>query len=235
MTQPDAPSPRRNLGRWILLAVVAAAVAVFFALGGHETLSWEAVRERQDELRSWSVRQPVATAGVFLLAYVVVAALALPGAVVLSVLGGFLFGRWGGTLLVSFASTLGAILAFLASRYLFRDAVHRRLGPQLEAFDRGVERDGAFYLATLRLLPVVPFFLVNVGMGLTRMRLVTYWWVSQVAMLPATFVFANAGAEWEKVRSPADVLSPTVLVSLGLLAALPLLLRWAVRGQGRSG
>src|SRR5262249_33433697 len=143
--------------------------------------------------------------------YVAVAALSLPFATLLTLAGGVLFGRWLGTLVVSFASTAGATLAFLASRYLLRDFVQRRFGRWLEPINRGVEADGAYYLLTLRLVPAFPFFVVNALMGLTPMRVGTYWWVSQLGMLPATFLYVNAGAELGQIQSARDVLSLPVL------------------------
>jgi uncharacterized membrane protein YdjX (TVP38/TMEM64 family) len=233
----ESAPPRGTVGRWLLLGVVVIAVLAFFVFGGHQALSWETLQQRQDELRSYRDEQPITTLLLFVLVYLVVASLALPGVAVLSLLAGFLFGRWWGTLLVSLASTTGAMTAFLLSRYVLRDMVRRRLGSWLDRIDRGVESEGAFYLAALRLVPAIPFFAVNAGLGLTRMPLFTFWWVSQLAMLPATFLFVNAGAEWEQVRSPGDVLSATMLVSLALVGVTPLLLKWALRGrrEKRSG
>jgi uncharacterized membrane protein YdjX (TVP38/TMEM64 family) len=161
----------------------------------------------------------------FFLVYAAVTGLSLPVAAPLSLAAGALFGRWLGTAVVSAASTLGATAAFFSSRYVLRDFVRRRLGPRLEALDRGLDEDGAFYLLTLRLVPLVPFFLVNLGMGLTRVRLRTFVWVSWLGMLPGTFLYVNAGTELARVASPADALSPEVLLSLAALGVVPLALR----------
>jgi uncharacterized membrane protein YdjX (TVP38/TMEM64 family) len=175
---------------------------------------------------------------VFFTAYVAVTALSLPAATVLSLAAGVLFGRWVGTAVVLLAATLGATLAFLSSRYLLRDWVRRRSGARLEAVNRGVERDGAFYLLTLRLVPAFPFFLVNLAMGLTPMRAWTFAWVSLVGMLPATFLYVHTAATLEGVHSPREILSPGVLLSLALLGVVPLALRWFVRrragGKGQG-
>jgi uncharacterized membrane protein YdjX (TVP38/TMEM64 family) len=146
---------------------------------------------------------------------------------VLSLAGGALFGRWIGTAIVSVASTAGATGAFLACRYLFRDLLQVRWGRLLRPIDRGLEADGPYYLLTLRLVPAFPFFLINAAMGLTRMPVATFWWVSQLGMLPGTFLYLNAGAELGRITSPRDVLSPGVLVSLTLLGVVPLLARRA--------
>jgi uncharacterized membrane protein YdjX (TVP38/TMEM64 family) len=213
---------------------VLLAVVLFYALGGHDYVSWDYLREHLDQLRAWSDEHLLAALLLFVLLYVVVTGLSLPVATVLTLAAGALFGTWPGTGVVSVGSTLGATLAFLGSRYLFRDFVRRRFGPRLEALDRGVERDGAVYLLTLRLVPAVPFWLVNLGMGLTAMRTRTFALVSWVGMLPATFVYANAGATLRSLRAPADVMTPGVFASLALLAVLPLALRFAVNRLTRK-
>jgi uncharacterized membrane protein YdjX (TVP38/TMEM64 family) len=224
--QPAKEKPAgRRAGRWLLAAVLLAAVAGLYALGLHRYLSWEYLRTHLDELRAGvGEHLPVALL-VFFLVYVAVTALSLPAAAVLTLAAGALFGRWLGTAVASLASSVGATLAFLLSRYLFRDWVQRRFGGRLEAINRGIERDGAYYLFTLRLVPAVPFFLVNLGMGLTRMPARTFLWVSLLGMLPGTFLYANAGTALATINSPRDVLSPTVLISLALLGLVPLVLR----------
>ncbi|HUP09058.1 MAG TPA: VTT domain-containing protein [Caldimonas sp.] len=156
-------------------------------------------------------------------------ALCIPGAALLSLAGGALFGLATGALAASCASTLGATLAFFGARHLFRDALRRRLGPRLAALDAGILRDGAAYLFTLRLVPIVPAVVINPAMGLTAMRARTFWIVTQAGTLPATLVYANAGTELGRLTSLGDVFSPRVLASLALLAAMPWLGRLAVR------
>src|SRR5262249_40037385 len=162
--------------------------------------------------------------GLFFVVYVTGTGLSLPVAVWLSLLAGYLFGRWLGTSVVILAATCGATLAFLSSRYLFRDAVQRRFGTRLRVINEGVMRDGAFYLFALRLVPVVPFFLINLGMGLTTMRVWTFAWVSLVGMLPGTFTYVNAGGALRDLQKPSDILSGNVVLALALLGLLPLLL-----------
>jgi uncharacterized membrane protein YdjX (TVP38/TMEM64 family) len=158
----------------------------------------------------------------FFLAYVLLATTSLPGGAAATMAAGALFGAATATLLVSFASTIGATLAFLLARYLFREAIERRFGSRLACIQRGVERDGAYYLFFLRLVPAVPFLLVNAAMGVTRMRTWTYYWVSQLGMLAGTFLFANAGARLAAIDSPWEVLTPGVLGALAALGVLPL-------------
>nr|WP_226838302.1 MULTISPECIES: TVP38/TMEM64 family protein [unclassified Enterobacter cloacae complex] len=169
---------------------------------------------------------PLQSALVYFAVYVLLSALSIPGAALLTLLGGALFSLWEATLLVSFASTLGATLAMLVSRYLLRDWVQRRFAAQMSTIDAGMDRDGARYLFALRLMPLFPFFLVNLLMGLTRLRVCYYWWVSQLAMLPATVIYLNAGRELGKLTSLRDILSPGLLFAFTLLGLLPLVTRW---------
>jgi uncharacterized membrane protein YdjX (TVP38/TMEM64 family) len=236
--QPDRPArpAGRTWGRWLVAALLVSAVAVFFALGGQRYLTWESLLAHRDQLQGYVDAHWWSALLVYFLIYVAVTGLSLPGAAVMSLAGGALFGRWWGTAVTSFAATAGATGAFLLSRYLLRDFVQRRWGRRLEAINRGLERDGPYYLLFLRLVPAFPFFLINLAMGLTRMRVWTYWWVSQLGMLPGTFLYFNAGTELGRLTSPKDVLSPGLLAAFALLAVFPLLVRWAVRWwQRRHG
>ncbi|MGL4555062.1 MAG: TVP38/TMEM64 family protein, partial [Gemmataceae bacterium] len=215
--------------RLALVAVLVALVAAFYATGLDRSLGWDAVRGQVAGWRDGAREKPALAALAFFTAYVAVAALAIPVALGLSLVAGAVFDFWVGLAVVSAGSTVGASLAFLASRYLFRDLVRRRLGPRLEPLDRGVERDGVWFLAWLRLTPVIPFSLINVGMGLTRMPLGRYALVSWLAMLPVTAVVVNAGRQLGRIERPADALSPAVVGSLALAGLTPLLLRWAGR------
>ncbi|MCC7120763.1 MAG: TVP38/TMEM64 family protein, partial [Gammaproteobacteria bacterium] len=164
----------------------------------------------------------------------------LPGALVLSLAGGALFGMWRGVLIVSFASSIGATLAMLVARMLLRDWVRARLGPRQAVIDAGMDRDGAFYLFALRLVPLFPFFAVNLALGLTRLPVRTFYWVSQLGMLPATIVIVNLGTELARIDSLRGLLSPGLLCALALLGALPLVARRLVtavksRRIGRTG
>jgi dihydrolipoamide dehydrogenase len=158
-----------------------------------------------------------------MLVYISVTALSLPGALVMTLAGGAIFGLLEGTIIISFASTIGATLAFLASRFILRDSVQSKFGEKLKAINRGIEKDGAFYLFTLRLIPVFPFFVINLVMGLTPMKTWQYYLVSQVGMLPGTLVYVNAGSQLGSLQSPAGILSPSLLISFALLGVFPLL------------
>lgn len=190
------------------------------------TLSLEGIKTHQQALLSHVDHAPLRSALTFFAIYVAVSALSIPGAAILTLLGGALFSLWEGTVLVSFASTLGATLAMLASRYLLRDWVQQRFAQQMKTVNAGMARDGAGYLFALRMMPLLPFFLVNLLMGLTRIGVCRYWWVSQTAMLPATIIFLNAGRELGKVTSLRDILSPGMVFAFTLLGLLPLVTRW---------
>lgn len=213
----------RRQGRMILLIVIALAIGAFFVfdLGAYLTLA--NLKARQSELAAFVEANPLAAVAAFFLLYVAVTALSLPGAAILTLAAGAIFGLWEGTLIVSFASTIGASLAFLSSRYLLRDWVKARFGGRIEAIDRGIARDGAFYLLTLRLIPAFPFFLVNLAMGVTAMRLLTFALVSQAGMLPGTIVYVNAGTQLAGIGSTRDIFSPALIGSFVLLGLFPLL------------
>ena len=211
--------------RALLLIALAVLVAAAWRLGLHERLSFEALQDGREALEARFRAGPAGFVAGYFGLYVAVTALSIPGATVLTLAGGGILGLLVGTLVVSFASTLGATLAMLASRFLLRDLVRERFGERLRRIDEGFERDGAWYLLSLRLVPAVPFFLLNLAMGLTGIRLRTYWWVSQLGMLPATIVFVNAGRQLATLESPGEVLSPPVLLSLAALGLLPLVLK----------
>ncbi len=207
----------------LILAILAAVAGAFFMLDLHHWLTLEGLKSGLGQFEQWRSQFPLLMAGGFFLLYVVVTALSLPGAAVMTVAAGALFGLLQGTLLVSFASTIGATLAFLVSRYLLRDAVQQRFGSRLAAINRGIERDGAFYLFTLRLVPAFPFFLINLLMGLTPIKAWTFYWVSQIGMLAGTLVYVNAGTQIAQLESLSGILSPDLLISFALLGLFPLL------------
>ena len=222
-----------RLGRTALVLAVAAAFAAFFLLDLGSTLSLDTLKSRQSELASFVEREPLIAAGGFFLIYVAATALSLPGAVVMTLAAGAIFGLLLGTLIVSFASMAGASLAFLSSRYLFRNWVRKRFGKRIETMDRGLAKDGAFYLLTLRLIPVFPFFLINLAMGLTVMRLATFAFVSQIGMFAGTLVFVNAGTQLAAIESTGDILSPGLIGSLVLLGLFPLVAKALLDGWKR--
>ncbi len=209
--------------RLLVAIVVAVAVAGFFAAGGHRYFTFENVKAQQAALQSWRDSHPLGTALAFFAVYVAVTGLSLPGATLLTLAAGAVFGLLWGTLIVSFASSLGASVALLASRFVLRDWVRRRFGERLKPVDEGIAREGGFYLFTLRLLPVVPFFLINLALGLTAMRVTTFYWVSQLGMLAGTIVYVNAGTQLAAIESPSDILSPGLIGAFLLLGFFPLI------------
>ncbi|MFM7736926.1 MAG: TVP38/TMEM64 family protein [Alphaproteobacteria bacterium] len=222
-------------GRRIALALlVAAFVVAWFALDLGRFLRLDELQARRGDLEEAFRTRPLRVVAGFFAAYVAVSLLALPGAAVLTMAAGAVFGLVRGTVLVSFASTLGATIAFLASRYLFRDAVARRFGDRLRTVDEGIARDGAAYLFTLRLVPVFPFFLVNPLVGLTSLPARTFAWVSQLGMLPGTVVYVNAGTRLADVRSLDGILSPGLLLAFALLGVFPLAAKWIARAVAGS-
>ncbi|WP_224082757.1 TVP38/TMEM64 family protein [Cupriavidus laharis] len=217
------------------MVAIIALFAAYWGLDLGRYLNLANLKAGQAAWQAYYAAHPaVAIAGYFLL-YVAVTALSVPGATIMTLAGGAIFGLWAGTLLVSFASTFGATLAFLTSRYLFGEAVQRRFGDRLVAIHAGLAKDGAFYLFALRLVPLVPFFTINLAMGLTPIKTSTFYWVSQVGMLAGTVVYVNAGAQLAHVSSVADVLSPALLGSFALIGVLPLAARTAVRRMQASG
>ncbi|HEY7241589.1 MAG TPA: FAD-dependent oxidoreductase [Burkholderiales bacterium] len=215
-------------GRLAVVLLVAAVAAAFFVLGGRQYLSLDNLKLEQAALQDWRAAHPLAAAAGFFAAYVAVTGLSLPGAALLTLAAGALFGLLWGTVLVSFASSIGATIAFLVSRFVLRDWVQRTYGAQLRAIDRGVEREGGFYLFTLRLIPAVPFFVINLAMGLTRMPVRTFYWVSQLGMLAGTLVYVYAGTQLARIESVRDVLSPGLVGALLALGVFPLLAKKVV-------
>lgn len=211
--------------RILVFVLVGVSVAAFFGFGFDRYFNLEFVKSQQHAIDSYYAGNPSKTIVLYFAIYVAVTALSLPGATIMTLLGGAVFGLFSGTLIVSFASTMGATLAFLASRFLFRDSVQARFGQPLAAINRGVGKDGAFYLFTLRLVPVFPFFLINLLMGLSPLGTWTFYWVSQIGMLAGTLVYVNAGTQIAKIDSLAGILSPGLILSFVLLGVFPLLAR----------
>jgi pyruvate/2-oxoglutarate dehydrogenase complex dihydrolipoamide dehydrogenase (E3) component/uncharacterized membrane protein YdjX (TVP38/TMEM64 family) len=212
-----------NRGKLLLLVVLVAAIAAFIAFDLGRFFTLEQFRAQQSAIEAYRQAHPVQTALVFFVVYVAVTALSLPGAALMTLVAGAIFGLLWGTVIVSFASSIGATLAFLASRFLFRDAIQRRFGDKLRAINQGIEKEGAFYLFTLRLVPAFPFFVINLVMGLTPIPTRTFYWVSQVGMLLGTIVYVNAGTQIGQIESLRGILSPTLLISFALLGVFPLI------------
>ncbi len=210
------------LKKLVIVGVVIGVIIIFkvFNLGDYLSLSYIKESKQKFELMYVEHRTPVIA--VYILIYILVTSLSLPGAVVMTLAGGAIFGLWMGTLIVSFASTVGATLACFVSRFILRDWIQSKFGDKLETINQGIEREGAFYLFTLRLIPVFPFWLINLVMGLTRIPLKTFFWVSQVGMLAGTLVYVNAGKELAKIDSLSGILSPGLILSFVLLGLLPI-------------
>ena len=210
-----------KLSKIVLLAAIALAVVAFFVLDLGRFLSLDYLRQSQASFRTLYAESPWQVRGAYFAVYVAVAALSLPGAAILTLAGGGIFGLGWGLLLVSFASSMGATLSFLAARFVLRDSVQSKFGARLAELNQGVARDGALYLFSLRLIPVVPFFVINLLMGLTSLRTWTFYWVSQLGMLVGTAVYVNAGTQLASLQSLKDVASPGLLGAFVLLGLFP--------------
>ncbi len=223
----------------IVLAVVAL-VTLFFVADVGRFLTLEYLQASRESIVAQVDAQPVAASAIYFVIYVLVTGLSLPGAAVMTLAGGAVFGTLWGLLLVSFASSIGATLAFLISRSLLHEWVRGRFGKYLEGIDRGFEKDGNFYLFSIRMVPVFPFFVINLLMGLTRISAPAFYLVSQVGMLAGTFVFVYAGTQLAQVHELGDVLSPQLIIALSLLGVFPLAARklmnlWTRRRAGDDG
>lgn len=214
-----------NRSRVSLVIFLLSLAGAFFVFDLQRFLSLDLLKAHQEAIAGYRAEHPWLAAMIYGLLYVAVTGLSLPGAAVLTLAGGAVFGLLWGTVLVSFASTIGATLAFLAARFLFREVVQARFGERLKAIDAGITRDGAFYLFSLRLVPAFPFFVINLLMGLTALPARTFYWVSQLGMLAGTVVYVNAGTQVAKVESMSGILSPGLLISFVLLGVFPLLAR----------
>jgi pyruvate/2-oxoglutarate dehydrogenase complex dihydrolipoamide dehydrogenase (E3) component/uncharacterized membrane protein YdjX (TVP38/TMEM64 family) len=207
----------------LLLVIAISLMALFFHYDLNQLLTLEGLKGSMDQFGEWREQSPILIIGGFFALYVLVAALSLPGAAILTLAAGALFGLVEGFIIVSFASSIGALLAFLVSRYLLRESIKKKFPERLKAIDEGVQREGAFYLFTLRLVPVFPFFLVNLLMGVTGIKAWTFYWVSQLGMLAGTVVYVNAGTQLADIESLSGILSPKLIFSFVLLGLLPLI------------
>lgn len=232
-TQTEPTKPAWRWYRLWLLGVFVAAIAVVYFTGLYEQFKLEHVKEHVDSWRAWVSDNLLLAVIVFFLLYAAVTSLSLPIAAGLSLAAGALFDWWVALPLVNLAATVGATVAFLSSRYAFGDLVQRRFGPRIEALRQGFERDGAFYLFVLRISPLFPFWLVNLGMGLTSLRVTTYAAVTAVGMLPGAALYIYAGQQLAQIKKPSDIWSWQLILAFTLLGVVPLLLRRVVGWVGR--
>jgi uncharacterized membrane protein YdjX (TVP38/TMEM64 family) len=217
-----------SIKKIIIVLGIVLLILLFRILHLDDYLTLSYLQESREQFAQLYAERTALVITVYMLIYIVATGLSLPGAVILTLAGGALFGLVKGTIAVSFASTIGATLACLVSRFLLRDWVQKRFGDKLQRINEGMEREGGFYLFTLRLLPVFPFFVINLAMGLTRIKISTYYWVSQLGMLPATLVYVNAGKELAKLESLAGILSPGLIASFVLLGLFPITVKKVV-------
>ena len=214
---------KNNHLKFIILLVVAALIGIFFAFDLHQYFTLSELKARQQAFEAFYTDHKAITIAIYMTVYIVMAALSLPGAAVMTLAGGALFGVWTGLIAVSFASTIGATLAFIVARFLLKDYVQNKFKDKLKAINDGIHRDGKFYLFTLRLVPIFPFFMINLAMALTPLRVGAFYLVSQIGMLPGTLVYVNAGTQLSKIDSLQGILSPGLILSFVLLGIFPLL------------
>ena len=215
-------------GKVILIILIVTLVGAFFVFDVGQYFNLAYIKAKQADIDNFYLDNPLQTILLFFFIYVLFTGLSLPAAGILTIAGGAIFGVIVGTIIVSIASTIGATLAFLASRYLFRDFIQDRFADRLILINDGIRKDGALYLFTMRLVPAFPFFVINLVMGLTPMRTLTFALVSQVGMLAATVVFVNAGTQLARINSPGDILSPQLIGSFVLLGLFPLIAKKTV-------
>lgn len=214
------------MNKKLIFGIILVATIIFLAMNFSHLLTLENAKAQQQVLTSYIQDNFVTAAISYFFVYVAITAFSIPGAAVVTLLGAALFGFWNSLLLVSFASSIGATLAFLSSRFLLRNWVQSKFGSKLQTINRGVEKDGSFYLFSLRLIPVFPFFLINLLMGLTPIKASRFYLVSQIGMLPGTAVYLNAGTQLATIDSLSGIVSPGVLLSFALLGLFPLITKW---------
>lgn len=213
---------KKALQRIVIVLAVVALVVVFKFFELERYLSLAYLKSSQESFAAIYAEHQVSVIGIYMAIYIIATALSLPGAAVLTLAGGALFGLWVGIIVVSFASTIGATLACFVSRFILRDWVQNKFGDKLRTINRGIENEGTFYLFTMRLIPAFPFFMINLVMGLTKMPLFTFYWVSQIGMLAGTIVYINAGKELAKIDSLSGILSPGLIISFVILGLFPI-------------
>lgn len=214
--------------RHLVVLLVVLLVIAFFALDLGKYFTLEYMQSQRQYFQDYYSQHQALTIAIYFFVYVAVTALSLPGAAIMTLVGGAIFGLLMGTIVVSFASTIGATLAFLVSRFVLRDYVQKRFGEKLQAINEGIEKEGVFYLFTLRLIPIFPFFVINLVMGLTPIKVVQFFLVSQVGMLAGTIVYVNAGSQLASITSLSGILSPALLASFALLGVFPLIAKKSI-------
>ena len=226
---------KKLIQRIAIVGAIIVLIVLFKVLGLGQYLTLDYLKSSQEKFTILYNNNQIPVIAVYMLIYIAVTALSLPGAAVMTLAGGAMFGFWVGFVVVSFASTIGATLACFVARFLLRDWIQNKFGDRLTAINEGIAKEGAFYLFSLRLVPIFPFFVINLVLGLTNLRLLTFYWVSQVGMLPGTMVYVNAGKELAKIDSLAGILSPGLIVSFVILGLFPIavkkLLGWYKRRQ----
>lgn len=216
---------KKTMKKILIIIFIISAVALFFTFELNQYLTLEYLKQSKQSLSELYNNNQAAVIAVYMLIYIIATALSLPGAVPLTLAGGALFGFWRGVIIVSFASTTGATLACFVSRFLLRDLVQNKFGEKLQVINSGIEREGGFYLFSMRLIPIFPFFLINLLMGLTKYPLYKFFLISQVGMLAGTMVYVNAGKELAKINSASDILSASLFISFALLGLFPLIVK----------
>jgi len=214
---------RKSVEKLIVVLGIVLGAIIFFAFDLGQYLTFEYVKSRHQAFDAYYADHSLLTIAVYMLVYIVVTAMSLPGAAVMTLVGGAMFGLWLGVLIISFASTIGATLAFLIARFLLKDFVQNKFGDKLKAINKGVQKEGPFYLFTLRLVPLFPFFVINLAMALTPIRASVFYIVSQIGMLPGAFVYVNAGTQLAKIESLKGILSPGLIFAFVLLGIFPLI------------
>jgi uncharacterized membrane protein YdjX (TVP38/TMEM64 family) len=217
----------------LLLVLVMTLTTCFFIFDLGRFFDLQFIKAQRDAFQNYYAHHPAITITTYVVVYIAVTALSLPGAAILTLIGGALFGLVTGTILVSFCSTIGATFAFLVARSLLRDSIQNKFGDRLEAINKGIEKEGMFYLFTMRLIPAIPFFVINLVMGLTPIRTVQFFFVSQLGMFPGTVVYVNAGTQLAQLDSLAGVLSPQLILSFVLLGLFPLIAKKTIEFVNR--
>lgn len=213
---------KKTIKKLAVVGVIVALITVFWIFDLRQYFALSYIKESQAQFEALYAENRAAVIAAYMAIYILVTSLSLPGAAVMTLAGGAMFGLLVGTVVVSFASTIGATLACIVSRFVLRDWVQNKFGERLKTVNAGIEREGAFYLFTMRLIPAIPFWLINLAMGLTKMRILTFYWVSQVGMLAGTIVYVNAGKELARIETLSGILSPRLIGSFVLLGIFPI-------------